>query len=68
MTDMELRCQSKLLGILIIPADGGIVELKCSSRFCGARSGTVVLHRFSTGNGVLVETKRYKDTPKMKGK
>jgi hypothetical protein len=63
-----MRCKSKLLGILLTPADGGIVEIKCNSRFCGARSGVVVLHRFSTSNGVLVDTKMYKDTPKMKGK
>jgi hypothetical protein len=51
---------------MVIPAKGGIVELKCNSRFCGARSGVVVLHQFSTGDGVLVDTKKYKDTPKIR--
>lgn len=59
----ELRCEHKLLGILLRPAQGGVVELKCSSKFCGAGAGTVVLHRFSTDDGHLIDTRRYRDTP-----
>lgn len=60
---MDLRCESKLLGILLEPGSGGVVELKCSSRFCGARAGVVVLHRFSTETGALIGTARFRDTP-----
>lgn len=62
---MDLRCPHKLLGVIVAPAAGGIVELKCGSRFCGARSGVVVLHRFSTEDGRLINTKQFKDTPKV---
>lgn len=39
------------------------MELKCSSRFCGAKAGVVVLHRFSTGTGEILGTSRFRDTP-----
>lgn len=58
-----MRCEYKLLGIINKPAIGGIVELKCSSRFCGAKAGVVVLHRFSTETGKLLGTSRFRDTP-----
>jgi len=56
---MQLRCENKLQGVL----EEGIVELKCSSRFCGAKSGVVVIHRFSTESGKLIGTSRFRDTP-----
>jgi hypothetical protein len=54
---MELRCGAKMHGLL----EESYVEVRCRSTFCGAGKGVVVLHRFSTVNGVLLETKRYKD-------
>lgn len=54
---MELRCRSKLHGVL----DKGLVEVKCRSKWCGAGPGRVVLHRFDTSTGELVETKQFKD-------
>lgn len=62
---MDLRCDNKLLGVLLETAPGGVVELKCSSRFCGATAGVVVLHRFSTENGHMIGTVRFRDTPKV---
>lgn len=59
---MELRCDHKMHGIL---TDTGLLEVKCNSAFCGSRPGVVVLHRFDVESGVLVETKKYKDTPKI---
>lgn len=56
---MEMRCRHKLHGVV----HEGIIEVKCSSSFCGAKSGVVVIHRFNSKTGELVETKKYKDTP-----
>ena len=61
---MDLRCSTKLHAVLL---DGGLVEVKCGSRYCGAVQGIVVLHRFSTTTGELVDTLRFKD-PAQKGK
>jgi len=62
---MDMRCEHKLLAIIVTPAPGGEIELKCSSRFCGAGAGVVVLHRFSTENGDLIGTSRFRDTPML---
>jgi hypothetical protein len=62
---VDLRCEHKLFGVVIDPGQGGVVEFKCSSRFCGAEPGVVVLHEFSTETGKLLGTKRYRDTPQV---
>lgn len=54
----ELRCDAKKHGEL---DHEGHLEVKCSSRFCGAASGVVVIHRFDLETGDLVETNRYKE-------
>lgn len=59
---MDLRCGAKLHGTL----DDGIIEVKCNSRFCGAETGVVVLHRFDAITGELVETRQFND-PGRKG-
>lgn len=59
---LELRCEHKQHGLLL---EDGRLEIKCSSRFCGAQPGVVVLHRFDLHTGA-VETVRYKE-PHMKG-
>lgn len=61
---MELRCPSKLHGIL---TEDGVVEVKCASRFCGHEAGTVVLHRFNAVTGELVNTVQFKDPRKERG-
>jgi hypothetical protein len=55
---MELRCASKLHGIL---REDGTVEIKCDSKFCGHGPGVVVLHRFNVHTGELVETRNFKN-------
>jgi len=55
---MELRCDNKKFAEL---ADDGYIEVKCSSRFCGAAPGVVVLHRFDPLTGELITTKRFRD-------
>lgn len=54
----DLRCEAKKHGVLI---SDEVVEVKCNSRWCGARSGIVVLHQFSLSSGELLETLRYAD-------
>lgn len=56
---MDLRCASKLHGILY---DNGILEIKCRSRFCGHEPGVVVIHKFNVHTGA-VDTVRYKEPP-----
>lgn len=56
----DLRCAGKRHGIIVEPAEGGIVEVKCDSRICGAYPGRVVLHRFDTGSGELVDTIKFR--------
>jgi hypothetical protein len=60
--DASLRCDAKLHGIIV---GTNIIEIKCNSRFCGAQSGIVVLHRFDVSSGLLVETKKYRN-PKIR--
>lgn len=53
----ELRCNGKLHGVL----DDKILQIKCSSKWCGARPGVVVLHHFDAESGALLETFYFKD-------
>lgn len=57
---MDLRCR-KLHAIIICPGVGGVIERKCDSRLCGAGRGVVVLHRWSTETGELLETQQFQD-------
>jgi hypothetical protein len=61
---MDLRCEAKKHGEI----DGNIVEIKCSSRFCGAGPGVVVIHRFDAETGELTETRRFKDPTRKEGR
>lgn len=54
---MEMRCDSKLHGVL----EDGRIEVKCSSRFCGADRHTVVLHYFAASTGKLLTTKKLRE-------
>lgn len=62
---MDLRCESKMHGRLI---EGGLFEVSCGSAFCGKKPGVVVLHRFNIKTGELVQTLKFKDTPKISKK
>lgn len=53
---MEFRCPTKLH----LRREGDLIEVKCRSDRCGYGQGMVVLHYF-TLEGVLVDTKHYKD-------
>lgn len=55
----DLRCALKKHAILI--PEMSVVEIKCSSKFCGAQRGTVILHRFDIHTGELVKTIEYRE-------
>lgn len=59
---MDLRCRAKKHGEL----GDEFIEIKCSSRFCGAGPGVVVIHRFDAATGELRDTLQFKD-PGRKG-
>ena len=59
----EMRCDHKLHGVVV---EDGIVEVKCGSSLGGSKPGVVVIHRFNSQSGELVETRKYKDTPNIK--
>lgn len=50
----SLRCPSKKHAEVI---SDHVIEVKCSSRFCGAGRGVVVLHRFDLTTGETTTTK-----------
>lgn len=58
MDSPDVRCPGKPHARLISP---DVWEVKCNSKICGARPGVVVLHRFSTATGKLLETLRFSD-------
>lgn len=55
---MELRCSSKLHGIMV---SKDVIEVSCSSRFCGFRKGVAVRHRINVKTGIVMETLRFSD-------
>ena len=55
---MDLRCPNKKHGEITQP---GVIEVKCVSRFCGAGDGVIVLHKFDSRTGELINTHRYKN-------
>lgn len=60
---MELRCGNKLHGII---GDDGVLEVRCTSRFCGAGNGVVVVHRFDLHSNDMT-TLRFKSGHPEKG-
>lgn len=71
VTATELRCRSKLQGIIKEkPCGTRVLEVRCKDKWCAdRRAGEVVLHEFDLESGKLVNTKRYRDPVRtsMKG-
>jgi hypothetical protein len=58
---VDMRCANKKHAVLTTPStDEGVVEFRCDSRWCGAGNGVIVLHRFSTVDGRLMDTHKYR--------
>jgi hypothetical protein len=60
----ELRCER---GTLLAVLDGGAVEIKCRSSYCGNGSKFGVIHRFDAITGALLETRKFRDPVTRKG-
>jgi hypothetical protein len=62
---MQLRCRSKLQGIIKEQADGTkLFEVRCKDKWCAERgAGLVVLHYFNVETGELVRTTKYREPP-----
>lgn len=60
----DIRCDKKLHAVF--NEDESWIELRCRSRWCGYYPGVVVIHRFSTLNWELVDTRVFRD-PNTKG-
>lgn len=59
---MELRCDSYKLHAVVL--DNGLIEIQCRDRRCGYSAGIVILHRFNTETGELVNTLKFNDPPR----
>lgn len=55
---MDLRCPSKLHGVIVRE---GVIEVACTSKFCGYRSGIAVRHSISIRTGEVLETRIFSD-------
>lgn len=62
-TSVQLRCRSKLQGILKeYPNGKKLLEVRCKDKWCAERgAGVVVLHYFNVETGELDHTKKYRD-------
>jgi len=56
----ELRCPGKLHGIMQSPE---LLEVQCTRRRCGKRSGVVVLHTINIKTGDIVNTRVFRNPP-----
>lgn len=52
---MDLRCHARKHAEL----NNGVLEIKCSSRWCGG-SGVVVIHRWDATTGEPLKDKRFR--------
>lgn len=60
----DIRCEKKLHAVL--DELNHSIEIRCHSRFCGYRAGVVVVHRFSTLDWEMIDTRVFRD-PNTKG-
>lgn len=56
----EVRCGSSIL-FGMLDEHNLVIETKCKSSRCGHAPGVVVIHRFSSTTGELLETQRFRD-------
>lgn len=65
---IELRCRSKLQGIIKEYPDGRkLLEVRCKDKWCAERgTGMVVFHYFDMETGELNHTQKYRDPRKPK--
>lgn len=56
----DIRCPSRIVGKVV----DGRLEVKCSSKHCGAGKGVVVFHYFDLLTGELLSTRTFRE-PEM---
>lgn len=54
---MIARCSSRIA----FRVEDGLIEVKCSSKLCGAGRGKVILHYFDTKTYRLIRTEAYRN-------
>lgn len=60
MSEIDLRCENKKHAFL----REDVIEVKCDSSFCKSPEESIVIHVFSTLDGSLLETKKFKNPRK----
>lgn len=59
---LQLRCRSKLQGIIKVVSGKRLLEVRCKDKWCAERgAGVVVLHYFNVDTGELDHTKKFRD-------
>lgn len=53
---VDLRCVRKHAEL-----NDGLIEIRCRSVHCGFRAGILVIHKFDSLTGELLETNRFRD-------
>jgi len=68
VSSMELRCRSKLQGIIKeYPSGIRLLEVRCKDKWCAERgAGMVVFHYFNIETGELDHTTKFRDPRKPK--
>lgn len=56
-----IRCPSRIVG----KVHDGMLEVKCSSKHCGAGKGTIVMHYFDLFTGKLLKTRKFREPAKL---
>ena len=66
VSSTELRCRSKLQGIIKeYPGGRKLLEIRCKDKWCAERgAGMVVFHYFDIETGELDHTQKYRDPRK----
>jgi hypothetical protein len=59
----DVRCPNLKHAELV----GGVLEIKCRSRFCGAHRGAVVIHQFDPNTGKLLGTRQFRQPVLLEG-
>jgi putative transposon-encoded protein len=58
---MDIRCPHRKFGeVTEFSGKSGRIEIACPSRWCGKRTGVVVIHTFNLKTGELIGTRQFR--------
>jgi hypothetical protein len=58
---MELRCPHRKFGeVTVASLNQAEIEVACPSRWCGKRTGIIVVHVFCLKSGELLSTRQFR--------